>query len=503
MNNKNITNFDEIASSFGGDLYEFNDGNYKDLDETAPGDRDWDAVSDGPAHENNCVGNIDEAQLTDQTSACPDGMNDDDVNEDVPPWDGPSDSPQPSPDDNIDDEGIEDLNDAMSNIMEEMESILDDSSSEDAETNYQEECSMPPDSGDSEESSNNKEKESEEDGDQKELEESIEESESVKEMEDLMSQQPEAPAIIDPPENKEKAKHKLGKIYEHVIRADDSIEKWNRKYKNRLPLLCSNGLIIKDYHYLLPKVLRIILAHWKEEEHAPPILLFGGAGCGKSMLISGVCQVLGSDLFRNNFGPTTTESVIDGYKNVINGDYVNGILREPYEFGHMANWEEVDAAEGGVLPFANTPLSDDQFRFSDGIVTEKHKRFLMIASSNTNGTGAASGYIRNPMDSAFLDRFVKIESGYDQGLELQLTDNNPITSICHKVRDKLDQRPTKVVLSFRSIINCIKLDKWGICKDPVEQAHKTWGYQLEKEEVAQILNQVRKSIAKKPIGGTS
>ena len=222
MNNKNITNFDEIASSFGGDLYEFNDGNYKNLDETAPGDRDWDAVSDGPAHENNCVGNIDEAQLTDQTSACPDGMNDDDVNEDVPPWDGPSDSPQPSPDDNIDDEGIEDLNDAMSNIMEEMESILDDSSSEDTETNYQEECSMPPDSGDSEESSNNKEKESEEDGDQKELEESIEESESVKEMEDLMSQQPEAPAIIDPPENKEKAKHKLGKIYEHVIRADDS-----------------------------------------------------------------------------------------------------------------------------------------------------------------------------------------------------------------------------------------------------------------------------------------
>jgi MoxR-like ATPase len=224
------------------------------------------------------------------------------------------------------------------------------------------------------------------------------------------------------------------------------------------------------------------------KKRAEPMLLWGASGSGKSVMISHIARIIGLDLCRHNFGPTTTESKVDGYPNLINGEFVKGILYRPYTTGRLFNPEEVDAAESSVLPAMNTPLSDTEYRFPNGLLVRKHNRFVCIATSNTNGSGASGSYTRNPMDGAFLDRFHKVKLNYDNYLELKLTKDHAITRKFHGARKVLDSKNnTTTIISFRSIVNGVHLYESGIEKDVVKIAHETWGYQMSLSEISSIL----------------
>ena len=68
----------------------------------------------------------------------------------------------------------------------------------------------------------------------------------------------------------------------------------------------------------------------------------------------------------------------------------------------------------------NSALANGSCAFADGMV-KRHEDFILIATANTFGNGANAQYVgRNQLDSATLDRFVTIEWGYDEELEMAI-----------------------------------------------------------------------------------
>src|SRR5262249_9405177 len=60
--------------------------------------------------------------------------------------------------------------------------------------------------------------------------------------------------------------------------------------------------------------------------------------------------------------------------------------------------------------------------------------FHLIAGANTVGVGATGGLIRNRLDAAFLDRFVKLKVDYDNKLEAALCSNKEWVTYVQEVR---------------------------------------------------------------------
>lgn len=216
------------------------------------------------------------------------------------------------------------------------------------------------------------------------------------------------------------------------------------------------------YHHLLPQIIK--MASSRSHDGFPLALwLYGPPGTGKSFIAKQVAEALGASYYLVPLGPTSTESKLVGFQNLVNGQFVPGLLCEPFKNSGLAFLDEVDVADPGVLVGINALISNDRFRFPDGAVVERHRDFYLLAGGNTIGTGGTSGFTRNKLDAAFLDRFVKVKVDYDPQLESALCDNDAWVSYVQKVRLHL-QRSTlgTFYVTSRAVINGAALLEAGI-----------------------------------------
>lgn len=197
--------------------------------------------------------------------------------------------------------------------------------------------------------------------------------------------------------------------------------------------------------------------------------LAGPAGSGKTTLAMQVAEELKLPFY--SIGAVTSDFRLVGFTDA-KGKTVRTPFREAYEHGGVFLFDEIDGSHPAALVALNQALSNNSFSFPDGMIT-RHKDFVCIAAANTYGHGASAEYVgRTKIDAATLDRFIKMEIGYDERLERSLagTANKNWVSRVQKIRAAVRELGVKVIVSPRATIHGIALLQAGWDPASIEDA---------------------------------
>jgi len=198
------------------------------------------------------------------------------------------------------------------------------------------------------------------------------------------------------------------------------------------------------HHAATPEIIQIAsMGH--------PIMMVGPAGCGKTTIGEMVSQALNLPFLITSTVFDTHELMgfVDGH-----GAYHRTPFRDAFEHGGVWVADEIDAWDAAALLAANSALANGYVTFPDGQQpVRRHADFRMIACANTFGKGADRVYIgRNQLDAASLDRFAVVAIDYDRNLEMRLTTNAAWANEVWNVRDKVEEKNIRHVVSTRAII---------------------------------------------------
>jgi cobaltochelatase CobS len=148
-----------------------------------------------------------------------------------------------------------------------------------------------------------------------------------------------------------------------------------------------------------------------------PVWCWGAAGAGKSHLFYQLSEAMGIEGRLLPCDETLTVAKLVGYKNLVNGQFVEGFLYPLFRQGGLQGFDEIDANSPGIA-CTNSLLANDRYLFPDGDTVMKHNTWRTIAFANTKGTGPVAGYTaRTRLDAATLDRWAVVELKYDEALE--------------------------------------------------------------------------------------
>lgn len=146
-----------------------------------------------------------------------------------------------------------------------------------------------------------------------------------------------------------------------------------------------------------------------------PIMLIGPAGTGKSRLLRQVADTIRTEAHPEGlpYGETpmtpgaTRGDLLGRHTANPETPFISSQFVEIYSGGGVFNFEEIDAADPGMLIVVNNALASDRlFNSANGEVYEKHVDFIAAASANTFGFGADAKYTgREKLDLATIDRF--------------------------------------------------------------------------------------------------
>ena len=189
------------------------------------------------------------------------------------------------------------------------------------------------------------------------------------------------------------------------------------KLAHRIEFITSSGEVKPVDGLMHPQVTQI--ATWLRA--GVPVWAWSAAGSGKTHMARQIAAMLEVDPHVISIDPTLTVAKLMGYRNVTNGDFVEGFMFKPYKHGGLCAMDEIDTGDAGVVASSNALLSNGHYLFPNNETVTKHERFYTLAMANTKGMGAVAGYTaRNRLDAATLDRFAIIEIKYDTGLESAL-----------------------------------------------------------------------------------
>lgn len=167
-------------------------------------------------------------------------------------------------------------------------------------------------------------------------------------------------------------------------------------------------------------------------ENRQPIMLVGPAGTGKSHLAVQLADYLelpygetpmspgatrGDLLGRHTIGgmdraiaaaalsrTEILESLADGEGS--NGGFIAAEFAECYGRGGLFNFEEIDAADAGMLIVLNNALASNRlYNSANGEMIDKSENFIAFSTANTFGLGANREFIRERLDAATIDRW--------------------------------------------------------------------------------------------------
>jgi hypothetical protein len=140
-------------------------------------------------------------------------------------------------------------------------------------------------------------------------------------------------------------------------------------------------------------------------EARQPVMAIGPAGTGKSHLAKQIADYLEMSYAEAPMTPGATRGDLLGRHTIagfISAEFVN-----IYSGGGVFNFEEIDAADPGMLIVLNNALSSDAlYNPVNGEQYEKHESFSPFATANTFGLGANRQYTgREKLDAATIDRW--------------------------------------------------------------------------------------------------
>jgi hypothetical protein len=140
-------------------------------------------------------------------------------------------------------------------------------------------------------------------------------------------------------------------------------------------------------------------------EARQPVFAIGEAGTGKSYLANQIADYLKMEYSEAPMTPGATRGDLLGRHTI--GGFVSAEFVERYSGGGLFNFEEIDAADPGMLIVLNNALESKRlFNPISGERHEKHADFGAWATGNTFGLGANREYTgREKLDAATLDRW--------------------------------------------------------------------------------------------------
>jgi hypothetical protein len=179
------------------------------------------------------------------------------------------------------------------------------------------------------------------------------------------------------------------------------------------------------------------------------------------------------------------------------GRYIQTETRKAWEHGGLLGLDEFDAssADAGL---AFNPVTDgsESMAYPDGMIA-RHPGLQIVAMVNTDGTGATMDYPgRVRLDGATINRFRRIQWGYDPALEDRLGADYPHwVDAVRAVRTFVLKRGIlDVVATMRDIVEGCKMLRAGIAPVDVLEASlqlgatkEAWPEVLRLEPVAKFL----------------
>ena len=233
-------------------------------------------------------------------------------------------------------------------------------------------------------------------------------------------------------------------------------------------------------HMTLPKLVQLAALR-------QPAYLVGPAGGGKTTAAEQCAKILDLPFYARSMGQATTEYDLMGFRSPVDGTYVMGLMREPYENGGVLCLDEIDNSNASVLTSLNAAIDGTWASFPDAMVP-RHKDFVLVAGANTYGRGADRVYVgRTQLDGATLNRFGFVEWNYDEDAELDWAGHDQAEWVLwvQKVRHNLQDLRIRHVLGPRNSIRGAALLRNGASWEDTAEAWVWQGLpQEDRERVA-------------------
>ena len=155
--------------------------------------------------------------------------------------------------------------------------------------------------------------------------------------------------------------------------------------------------------------------------------MYGPSGCGKTFMIEKqLADLLNSNVVTNGY--VLYEQDIIGYTNSATGQFVPGNFYRCYKYGDTIFLDELDNGIANATVVLNRFLgkNNTSYTFPDGVVTERHPNFRIIAAGNTNGSGRTTAHnTRQKMDESVMQRLTPVNINYDNRVEEQILKDYP------------------------------------------------------------------------------
>jgi hypothetical protein len=179
-----------------------------------------------------------------------------------------------------------------------------------------------------------------------------------------------------------------------------------------------------------------------------PVWLWGPAGGGKTHLSRQVAEALGQPFYCAPIDETITVGKLVGFRNVSNGEFVEGLMYRAFKQGGVQLMDEIDTNSTAIAAI-NSMSANGHYTFPNGEEVARSPNWYLIAGANSKGTGACAGYVaRVRMDAATLNRFAIIKLEYDPGLELELSCGIPNTSVPWKPVEPADESKCRAYVEW-------------------------------------------------------
>lgn len=189
------------------------------------------------------------------------------------------------------------------------------------------------------------------------------------------------------------------------------------------------------------------------------IWMVGPAGCGKTTIIKELAKAKGLPYLIISCGIGTSSTEFVGYK------YPQ---RESTEFAKYYSepsiilLDEFTALDPAVAQVVNSALANDILMTTTGLIT-RHENCIIIATSNTFGTGANRQYVsNNQLDASTIDRFVGGIIEVDYSTEYESRYDYEVVSHVNILRNIIKENELRRIASTRMIQQGTKMKMAGI-----------------------------------------